>query len=93
MRSILSIFHKKCVTKTCHHFLYNKVFISLADEMKILNEPPYSLETKLFSQFCPSIMVHELHTLLLRTKKNKKMEATLCMDGCITSNLNIYNLI
>ena len=75
MRSILSIFHKKCVTKTCHHFLYNKVFISPADET--------SLETKLCSQFCPSIMVHELRGLSLRTKKKRKKEATLCMDGCI----------
>ena len=53
----------------CHHFLYNKVFISPADET--------SLETKLFSQFCPSIMVHELRGLSLRTKKKKKGSDTM----------------
>ena len=53
----------------CHHFLYNKVFISPADET--------SLETKLFSQFCPSIMVHELRGLSLRTKFLKKGSDTM----------------
>ena len=57
----------------CHHFLYNKVFISPADET--------SLETKLFGQFCPSIMVNELRGLSLRTKLKKKGSDTMYKYG------------